>query len=83
MHNGFSKGLEKYGHEIEQFSVDLFSLFKYSSARREDYKNLQLSLDLELQMFQKHTSVRWLSLGPCVSRILTQWPGVIEYILEK
>ena len=72
MHNGFAKGLEKYGQEMEQLIVDLFSLFKYSAARREDYKELQLNLDIEIQMFMQYSSVRWLSLGPCVSRVLSQ-----------
>jgi hypothetical protein len=80
MQNGFFKGLAEYGHEIKQFTIDLFSLFKYSAARREDYRNIQFSLDLEVQIFQKHTSVRWLSLGPCVRRIVKQLSGIIEYI---
>ena len=80
MQNEFFKGLAEYGHEIKQFTIDLFSLFKYSAARREDYRKIQFSLDLEVQIFQKHTSVRWLSLGPCVRRIVKQLSGIIEYI---
>ena len=50
MHNGFSKGLVEYDHEIEQFTIDLFSVLKYSAGRRVEYRNLQLSLDVEVMM---------------------------------
>lgn len=38
MHNAFSKGFAQYGSDAEQLAVDLFSLFKYSAGRREDYR---------------------------------------------
>lgn len=80
MHNAFAKGLAQYGDIAEQLAVDLFSLFKYSAARREDYKDLQLDLELECQLFQQHTSVRWLSIGPSVRRILEQWQGITQFV---
>ena len=53
MHNAFAKGLTQYGEVSEQLAMDLFTLFKYSAPRREDYKDLQLDLDLECQLFQR------------------------------
>ena len=33
MHNAFGSGIEKYGKDIDLLCLDLYSLFKYSSAR--------------------------------------------------
>ena len=80
VHNAFGKGLEKYGKDIDQLCLDLHSLFKYSAARRQDYKELQLDLDVEMHTFQQHTEVRWLSIGPAIRRILEQWDAICEFI---
>ena len=85
MHNAFSKGISEYGQEAEDLAIALFGLFKISSGRREDYKDIQLDLDLPEELFIKHTEVRWLSIGPALERIVRQWPGIKAYVsnLEK
>ena len=50
--------------------MDLF--FKYSAARREDYKYIQMEFELPEHAFQQHTDVQWLSLGPTIKRIVKQ-----------
>ena len=80
VHNSFGKGLDKYGKDAEQLLIDLHSLFKYSAARRQDYKNLQLNLDLELKLFIEHSSLRWLSIGSAVRRILEQWQAIEQFV---
>ena len=52
VHNAFGKGMEWFGKEIDQLCKDLHSLFKYSAARWEDFKKLQLEMDLEVHNFQ-------------------------------
>lgn len=46
---------------------------------------MQLDLDVESQMFQQHTSIHWLSIGPCVRCILDKWTGITQFvdILQK
>ena len=80
VHNSFGKGLDKYGKDAEQFVIDLHSLFKYSAARREDFRKLQLNLDVELKLFIEHSSLRWLSIGPAVRRILEQWEAIVQFV---
>ena len=70
VHNAFGKALEQYGKDIDQLCTDLHSLFKYSAARHEDFKELQIEMDLELHNFCQHTEVQWLSIGPAIKRIL-------------
>ena len=36
----FNKGMEQYGKEVDQFCLDLHTLFKYSAARQEDFKGV-------------------------------------------
>ena len=55
VHNAFGKGMEQFGKEIDQLCIDLHSLFKYSAARWEDFKELQMEMDLEVHNFQQHT----------------------------
>ena len=82
VHNAFGKGLEKNGKDIDQFCMDLHALFKYSAARRESYQELQCELDVELNTFQQHTQVRWLSLGPAIKRVLEQWDVICVFITD-
>ena len=73
VHNAFGKGLEKYGKDIDQLCMDFYALFKYSSTRREDFKEVQMEMDVEVHNFQQHTEVCWLCIGPSIKRILEQW----------
>ena len=82
VHNAFGKGLEEYGKDIEQLCVDIHSLFKYSAARREDYRTLQSTIGVEMHNFQKHSEVRWLSFGPSVRRILEQWDCICSFVRD-
>ena len=85
VHNGFGKGLEMYGKDIDQLCLDLHAIFKYSAARREDYQQLQANLGTDIETFQQHTKVLWLSIGPAIRRVLEQWDTIYQFIkdLEK
>ena len=82
VHNAFGKGMQQFGKEIDQLCMDLHSLFKYSPARCEDFKELQKELDLEVHNFIQHTDVYWLSIGPAINRILEQWEAVCSFVTE-
>ena len=57
VHNAFGKGIEQYGKDIDNLCMDLHTLFKYSAARREDYKDIQIEFELPEHAFQQHTEV--------------------------
>ena len=82
VHNAFGKGIEQYGKDIDNLCMDLHTLFKYSAARREDYKDIQIEFELPEHAFQQHTEVRWLSLGPAIKRILEQWDAIVHFVTE-
>ena len=62
--------------------MDLHALFKYSAARCEDLREVQIEMDLDLTNFLQHTVVRWLSIGPAVKRILEQWEAVTQFVTD-
>ena len=39
-------------------------------------------MDIETHPFQKHTEVRWLSLGPAIARILEQWDSMLQFVKD-
>ena len=82
IHNAFGKGLEHYGKDVDQICMDLYSLFKYSTARREDIKEVQVEMELDTNNFLQHTEVRWLSIGPSIKRILEQWDAITHFVAE-
>ena len=62
VHNAFGKGIDQYGKDIDQLSMDLYFLFKHSAARCEDFKNVQIQMDVEppnLSSTQKYNGLVW------------------------
>ena len=82
VHNAFGKALEQYGKDIDQLCTDLHSLLKYSAARCEHFKELQIEMDLELHNFHQYTEVQWLSIGPAIKRILEQWKAITQFVAD-
>ena len=80
VHNSFAKAKETFSNDVEELAIDLFTYFKQSSARREDYNDVQIDIGVEEHMFQRHVSSRWLTLAPVVGRILEQWDVIQQYI---
>ena len=74
--------MEQYGKEVDQLCLDLHTLFKYSAARQEDFKGVQVEMNLETHSFQQYTEVSWLSIGPAIKRILEQWEAICHFISE-
>lgn len=82
VHNGFLKGLKMLNFDFDGFICDLVFFFKRSSARREDYKMIELITKVETEFLLKHVSSRWLSLRKALNRILEQWVNVKNYFLD-
>ena len=56
VHNAFRKGLSELNVDLDQFACDIYFFFKLSSARREDYSDLEkitkLLLPIQLNKHQ-------------------------------
>ena len=79
--NGFGKALAVYGHEVEDFTIDMFYWFKQSACRREDLASVQEELGIAQQQFLRHVNCRWLTLEPAINRIIDRWETLKEYIM--
>ena len=82
--NAFNKGLKvlKTTVDLDEFAINLHFFFKYSSARREDYKNLEELTDLTSEFVIKHCQTRWISLDKVLVRISEQFCNLHNYYLE-
>ena len=76
------KGLQKLPVDIDQMCLDVHALFKHPAAMRDDYEKLQYKFDVEIHQFQHHTEVRWLSLGPTITRLLEQWDVLLQFVKD-
>ena len=59
--------------------MDIHSFFKISSARREDFKLIQLEEEIQTHTFLRRVPSRWLTLGPVVDRLIEQWEPLQKY----
>ena len=82
VHNSFCKALEAYDTPVDDLAVDIHSFFKISSARREDFKFIQLEEEVETHTFLRHVPSRWLTLGPVVDRLIEQWEPLQKYFTD-
>jgi hypothetical protein len=62
VHNAFGRSLSVYGKDAEELALKLFYWFKHSAARREDFRGVQLDLELDDLFLLRHVPSRWLSL---------------------
>ena len=80
-HNGFKKGLDAYGSEVEELAIEVFYFFK-SGGKREDFNQIQNDMNLDELQFLRHVSSRWLTLIPTVERLLSQLDGLRKFISD-
>ena len=80
VHNAFGKVLEKFAKDVEQLCIDVYSLFKYSSARREVYLDIHIEYDVKFESFRAHTDVRWLSLSSAVHVLIRQFDPISKFV---
>ena len=77
-----AKGLKNVVKKLNSSAWIFMHSFKYSAARCEDFREVQIEMDLDLTNFLQHTVVRWLSIGPAVKRILEQWEAVTQFVTD-
>jgi len=83
VHTAFTNGVEVLPFDIEQFSNDIFSWFKLSAARREDYSEVKSEELLEStgEYFLRPVSSRWLSMEPVCRRLIEHFSTLKKYFI--
>ena len=81
VHNAFRKGLSELNIDLDQFARDIYFFLKLSSARREDYSDLEKITEVAAAYAIKHSSAIWLSLKFVCIRILEQLDNLKQCFL--
>lgn len=81
-HNAFQQGLKMISFDFDAFANDLSFFLKRSSARRQDFKSVELVTEIEAHFMVRHVSSRWLSLKKALNRIVEQWENLKQYFLK-
>lgn len=76
------KAANSLPHKIDQLLIDIYFFLDKSSKRVARLKELQGILGCESHEILKHVNTRWLSLGPCITRLLEQWEPLSALFLE-
>lgn len=81
VHNAFSHGIDAFGSEVEAAVVDVYYFFK-SAVQSASIKAQQEVLQLPSNVFLRHLSSRWLTLGPALDRLIEQFPAIRSVVMS-
>lgn len=82
VHNAFLKGLENLEIDVSDFIVKVYYYFHKRDLRVEDFEKVQVELKLPTHRFIKHTSTRWLTIGPAADRLIEQFAALEHYFFK-
>ena len=82
VHTSYKEALKQLDTEVDQLLVDVYGWFKLSTARREDMMAVFEDLDEKMEFFLRYVSTRWLTMGPCLLRLLEHWESIKAYFLK-
>ena len=66
------KAANTFTQKVDQLLIDIYFFLDKSSKRVGRLKELQETFGVETHKILKHVNTRWLSLGPCITRLLEQ-----------
>ena len=78
-----SHSCEKLSTTAEPFVRDVYSYFKNSPSRQQNFEDVQKFIDIEPHKMSKPCQTRWLSLSQCVSRVLEQWKSLFMFFTSE
>lgn len=76
------KAANSLPYKLDQLLIDVYFFLDKSAKRVARLKELQSILGTESHEILKHVNTRWLSLGPCLGRLLEQWEPLSALFLE-
>lgn len=82
IHNCAKHSLQNLDVDVENIVLKLYAHFSQSAKRREELKEFHAFIDTNFEDLLRHVPTRWLSLGPCIDRILRTYPALTSYFLS-
>lgn len=83
IHNSLRNGVDLMKLDIESIIMKIFNYFSIYTVRTETLKEFCNYVEINYQPLLRHSKTRWLSLFPCVERILKLYPALKEYFLSQ
>lgn len=77
------KGSACLSLNVDELLVDIFYYLQKSVKRKEKLKLFQQLHNSETKKILKHVCSRWLSLGKCLERLLSQWDPLVSFFKEE
>jgi len=82
LHNCVKKAMDYLDIDVENLILKMYSHFSISAKRRETLKEFHTFVEIEWKELIRHVGTRWLSLLPCVDRILHNYQALVSYFLS-
>lgn len=83
IHIAAEKAASCFPFSIDNILVNIFYYLDKSSKRQTNLAKLQEVYNTEQRKILKHVPTRWLSVGKCLSRILSNWDALKEFFSEE
>ena len=85
-HTAFRKGLDSLETNVSSFAHCLFSFFRHSTARREDFARSREMVSLEedvTRFYLRPVDTRWLYFKNVLLRIEQNWEASIKFFIQQ
>lgn len=82
IHNCVKFSMDALSLDVENLILKIYSHFSISAKRREELKSFHEFTDCQWRELLRHVGTRWLSLNPCVERILSNYVALCSYFLS-
>lgn len=80
LHNSVHHGLDRFGSfDIESIVGKILKHFSIYTVRTNELKGFCDFVEIEYRVLLSHVITRWLSLAPCIDRILQLFPALQSY----
>lgn len=68
-------------YNVEELLIDIYMYYhlEKSSKPKQTLKEFQVLCNVDTKKIIKHVSTRWLSLGQCLSRLMTRWEPLSSF----
>ena len=83
LHNSVKSAMGNLNVDVENIVLKIYGHFSVSAKRRETLKDFHSFVETEYREILRHVPTRWLSLQPCIERILLSWKALSSYFLSR
>lgn len=82
LHNCVKYAMDFLSLDVENLILKIYSHFSNSAKRREELKSFHKFVNCQWKELIRHVGTRWLSLNPCIERILHNFTALKSYFLS-